>query len=37
VLGVSGGPGSREELIRRNMATEREADKAGAAPLGKAD
>jgi hypothetical protein len=34
-LGVSGGPGSREELIKRDMATESEADKAGTAPLGK--
>jgi hypothetical protein len=36
VVGVSGGPGSREELIRRDIATEREADKAGTTPLGKA-
>jgi len=34
-LGVSGGPGSREELIKRDMATEKEADRAGTIPLGK--
>ena len=33
-LGISGGPGSREELVKRDQASEACAAKAGAAPLG---
>jgi hypothetical protein len=35
-LGVSGGPGSREELIRVENVSEKEAQKAGSSPLGSA-
>ena len=35
-LGVSGGPGSREELIRLENVSEKEAQKAGSSPLGSA-
>ncbi|HEX2739832.1 MAG TPA: hypothetical protein VHM69_05250, partial [Rubrobacter sp.] len=35
-LGVSGGPGSREELINLDTASEKETEEAGTAPLGSA-
>jgi hypothetical protein len=35
-VGVSGGPGSREELIKRENVSEKEALKAGSSPLGSA-
>jgi hypothetical protein len=35
-LGVSGGPGSREELIRLENVSEKEAQRAGSVPLGSA-
>jgi hypothetical protein len=34
VLGVSGGPGSREELLNIEKVSEEEAENAGSAPLG---